>query len=207
MSNDFPMYLTDDYEGGSVEERAWVEVTTDKTATEATAIEWLTNEMPPFDEEMRYEVTGQSYQRPSGFEVEGSGGELRTVKPLSEYGPCQYPGCEEGHVEVLKELTWEGDLHRDWFARQVGRELTPERRKEITVRGGRITETTREDCDECYGTGKAGEFIFDSCEPLPWEACEADHPEAVHFWDLTVTDEPEEDGPPVVSDEQERMDI
>lgn len=168
MSNDFPMYLVDQPEDGAIEERGWVEVT-DKTATEAAAIEWLTKELPPFEETLRYEVTGQSYQRPSGFEVEGSDGELRTVKPLSEYPPCD-------------QCKGTGKFEED-------------------------DEDGEDNCDDCYGTGKAGEFIFDSCEPIPWEACEAEHPEAVHFWNLTVTDEPEDEKPVEVSEQQERMDI
>src|SRR5205807_9119762 len=90
MSNEFPMYLVDDGEGGAIEERAWVEVT-DKTRTEADAIEWLTEQIEP-PENFRYTVDGRSYQKPLGVEVEGSDGELRTVKPLSEYPPCEQCG-------------------------------------------------------------------------------------------------------------------
>lgn len=165
----FPMYLVDDYPDGAIEQNAWVEVT-DKTATPYAAVEWLNNEVEP-DEDMRYIVTGQSYQRPLGVEVPGSEGELRTAKPLDEY-----PTCDE-------------------------------------CKGtGKFTEDDEEDsCDECYGTGKKGEFIFDSCEPIPWEACEADAPEAKHFWNIELTDDQEAPIDPAnrlnVSDAQEKMDI
>lgn len=171
MSNDFPMYLVDDYEGGGIEERAWVEVT-DKTRTEAQAIEWMTTNVEPVDEDTRYEVIGRSHQRPSGFEVEGSDTELRTVKPLSEYPPC-------------KECAGTGTF---------------------TGKGHDGTDV-EDNCDDCYGTGKNGEFIFDSCEPIPWEECEADHPEAMEFWNLTLTDEPEGAGPPEVSEHQTNLDV
>jgi hypothetical protein len=210
MSNAYPMYLVDDYPDGGIEEKGWVEVT-ERTANPRDAIDFLIKEMSLDDlgDDMRVIVTGTSHQRPSGYPVEKS--DARTAKPLDEYGPCQAAACVDGHIEVIDKITGPPEHHR-FFEKKEGWELTPEIKREVEAKGGRIVETTRDTCDECYGTGKAGEFMFDSCEPMPWEACEPDHPEALHFWNIEITDDPDAPlfpGPvaPDVSDQQEKMDI
>lgn len=208
MSRTIPMYLVDDYPDGAINEKAWVERLPKVTWHPRDAIEWLEKEIEP-DDNMRYVVIGTSYQRPSGYPVPGSG-ELRTAKPLDECGPCQTEGCKDGRVTVIDKIEGPPE-HKGWFERQWGFELTPERKERIEAHGGRVVESTRDICDECYGTGKAGEFIFDSCEPIPWEEAPADHPEALYFWNIELTDDPEAPlypgGVPDVSDEQEKMDI
>jgi hypothetical protein len=208
MNKTIPMYLVDDYPDGAIESRAWVEKIPKTTWHPRDAIAWLEEEIEPPDN-MRYIITGESHQRPAGFPVENS--DARSIKPLDEYDPCRAEGCVEGRVEIIDKITGPQE-HRDWFERQEGYELTPKRKMLIEERGGRITETTRDSCEECYGTGKAGEFIFDSCDPIPWEEAPADHPEALHFWNIELTDDPDVPsypGPtaPDVSDAQEKMDI
>lgn len=202
----FPTYLVDDYPDGAINEKAWVQVT-EITANPRDAIDWLAKEIEP-DDEMRYIVIGTSHQRPSGYPIKGKDG--RSVKELDEYPPCDAEGCKEGRVELIDEIRQPPDKESA-LARFIGYELTDNRTAQIEELGGKVVATTREDCEECLGTGRKGEFIYDSCEPIPWEACEDNHPEALHFWNIELTDDPEAPmfpaGVPDVSEHQERMDI
>lgn len=209
----FPMFLVDDYPDGMIQEKAWVQVT-EITATGRAAEEWLQKEMPVndqghADDDAYYKATGEkTHQRPSGYAITGK--DSRSVKPLDEYADCTY--CQDGKVKVIDKLELNHVAQKKFDALprieraklSPGRELLVEAQEIITTIGARIVSAHEEDCDECLGTGKNGEFIYDSCEPIPWETCEADHPEAMEFWVIVITDE--EHDQPTVHEDQQQMD-
>lgn len=212
--NVYPMYLVDDYPDGAIEERAWVQVTS-VTATGRAAEEWLQREMPIEEQFGReeghwYRATGErTHQRPAGHAITDKDG--RSVKPLDEYPDCTY--CKgTGKVKVIDTLELNNQARAKFEALprldraklSPGREIDDEATALVEAIGARIIKAHEEECDECIGTGKDGEFMYDSCEPIPWEACEEEHPEAMEFWVIEVTDE---SPAPTVSEHQGELDL
>lgn len=189
-----PMFLIDGWPDGYVEERAWVEVTS-RTDTEQKAISFLEGEFPSaeaHDDPVVYVVDGTSWQRPTGFAVPGNY-DLRSERPLDTYGPCLRCGGE-GKIRVIEKLELSSvsiARHEELEGRMIGRPITERNRELIARAGGRILEEAREDCAQCYGTGKQGEWIHTE-DGSPWESCDEQADEAMLFWNISLAPAPDE---------------
>jgi hypothetical protein len=209
-----PMFLIDGWPDGYIEEKAWVEVTTLIDSKEK-AIEFLENEMPiedMFPDEpkghLHYRVVGQEWQRRVGLPVPDT--DARVERPLDEYGPCH--SCNgTGTYEVIEKIEQTAPrpaLDADAATRlgspptvawMVGMPVSPRNEEKIRSVGGVITKRRDAECEDCHGTGKEADWITGD-EGWPYEACEEGSDEAMLFWKLEVSDEPD---PAVnVSDEQ-----
>jgi hypothetical protein len=210
MSVVLPTYLIDDYEDGMISERAWVQVT-EITDTAIKAVEWLDGEMAAEDQQpgSRYIVTGKEHQRPVGTLVEGRE-DLRSVKPLDEYADCKE--CVDGKWQGIDEIQGADPIKFEELSATEKRKLGKghdwnAEAQAIVEKIGGTAKLFEDDCDECYGTGKAGEFLFESYEPLPWEKCEEDAPEAMLFWAIELTEDENAPLTPEVNEHQQGFDL
>jgi hypothetical protein len=208
-----PMVLIDGWPDGYIEERAWVEVTT-ATTERRHAIEALEEEMPIADmfpdepeDGIHYRVTGQEWQRRMGQAVPGHD-DLRVDHPLDQYGPCAL--CKgTGKIEIIAKIEQRlASTSADPATRlaapasvayMTGLPCTEMNLRKIERANGVVTRREDEECCDCHGTGKEADWIHGD-EGWPYEKCEEGDEDAMLFWTISVSNEPD---PSVnVSDEQ-----